>query len=180
MAKLHLVRHGPVNVDRSIPGAEWQLSPIAKKAIEAVVSKVSPVPTRIVSSPEPKALGTAEVLARQFDLPVEVRDGLEEHHRRTAQFIEDPDDFRRTIQRLFADPTTIIYGSESAEMALDRFQSTVHAIMSERAEDCLIVSHGTVLSLYLGGFGCQGFELWSNLQLPDLRTVSWPRIERNS
>jgi hypothetical protein len=61
-----------------------------------------------------------------------------------------------------------VYGEESASAALARFS----AALDRLDEGTVVVSHGTVISLYAAArSGRDAFELWSSLELPDLVVV---------
>jgi broad specificity phosphatase PhoE len=77
------------------------------------------------SSPEPKAMGTAQLL---IETEVSVVDGLREHVRDTADWL---DDFEGTVRRAFARPDVPAYGGweplaacrERAACAVDGIRS---------------------------------------------------------
>jgi broad specificity phosphatase PhoE len=120
-----------------------------------------------VSSPEAKARETAELIASPLGLEVQLVDGLRETARRTVGWLE-PDELERGIQALFDRPDEVVHGEESATAALARFEAAV-AGLPERA---VVVSHGTVISLYVAAkTGRDPFELWRSLELPDVVDV---------
>jgi len=69
---LFLVRHGRPVIERGRPAEEWQLDPSTYDDVWALREQL---PTRAAwfSSPEPKALGTAQLLT---DAAIGVLDGL--------------------------------------------------------------------------------------------------------
>ncbi|MBM7066644.1 histidine phosphatase family protein [Actibacterium sp. 188UL27-1] len=83
-------RHAPVLVDPARPAAKWQLaSGVPTKIYQLADQHIAAPPRRIMSSPQDKAVQTAQILARHFGAAVEVRAGLEEHHRHGMPVIED-------------------------------------------------------------------------------------------
>lgn len=177
MRTLHLVRHALVKIDPEIPSAHWQLADDADVAIRQLVPQLATTsPTRIVSSPQGKAAGTASVLAAALGLKVEIRDGLEEHHRENEGFFADEAKFQETLRRFFNHPDELLFGSETARQALNRFEAAVTDVMDESNGDEIVVTHGTVMSLFLGTDAPDQFEIWRRLKLPDYRAVRWPRI----
>jgi broad specificity phosphatase PhoE len=78
------------------------------------------------------------------------------------------EELRRAIRTLFERPDEVVFGEESASDALGRFSAAVDGL----AEATVVVSHGTVISLYAAArTGRDAFELWSVLELPDLVVV---------
>ena len=132
-----------------------------------------------MSSSQVKAIETARLLAFSLDLPLEIREGLEEHHRSKQDFIAGHDEFRTKIAAFFAQPNALVFGQESADMAFKRFDKAIDALMRETLNDELIVSHGTVISLLLARTGNgDPMEIWSTLQFPDHVSLSWPGLKR--
>jgi broad specificity phosphatase PhoE len=163
-----LVRHSLPEVDRSIPAAAWRLSAEGRARCEALAERVAAYePELVVASPEPKARETAELLARSLGLEVRESPDLREQERRTVGWL-DRDDLEAAIRRLFAEPEPVVFGEESAAAALGRFSRAVE----ELGDRAVVVSHGTVISLYVAAqTGQDPFELWRSLELPDLVVV---------
>lgn len=163
-----LVRHSVPAVDPSIPAAEWLLSTEGRRRCEALAERVAAhEPDQVVSSPEPKARETAELLATRLGLDVRESAELREQERRTVGWLERTE-LESGIRRLLAQPDGVVFGEESAADALARFSRAV-ASLGDRA---VVVSHGTVISLYVAAqTGRDGFEIWSGLELPDLLVV---------
>jgi len=163
-----LVRHSLPEVDRSIPAADWRLSAEGRARCDALAARVATYePELVVASTEPKALETAELLARSLGLEVRESADLREQERRTVGWLER-DELEAAIRQLFAEPERVTFGEESAAAALARFSRAVEGL-GDRA---VVVSHGTVISLYVGAqTGQDAFELWKSLELPDLVVV---------
>jgi broad specificity phosphatase PhoE len=165
---LLLVRHSVSQVDPAKPAEEWHLSEEGRARCAQLAEKLAGyVPRAIVSSTEPKALETAALLGAELGLEVREVDGLRETARRTVGFME-AQEFRRSVRALFERPDEVVFGEESARAALRRFA----AVVDELPERTVVVSHGTVISLYAAArTGRDGFEIWSGLDLPDLVVV---------
>jgi broad specificity phosphatase PhoE len=163
-----LVRHSVPAVDLSIPAAEWRLSAEGWRRCEELAGLVAAhEPDQVVSSPEPKARETAELLATRLGLDVRESAELREQERRTVGWLERTE-LEAGIRRLFAQPDLLVFGEETAADALARFSRAVEGL-GDRA---VVVSHGTVISLYVAArTGRDGFEIWSGLELPDLLVV---------
>jgi broad specificity phosphatase PhoE len=165
---LLLVRHSVPKIDRARPAEEWRLSDEGRARCGRLAMRLAGYgPAAIVSSTEPKALETAELLGRELGLEVRESDALRETARRTVPWLE-PEEFRQAMRALFAQPDEIAFGEERAVDALARFSSAVESL----DERTVVVSHGTVISLYAAArTGRDAFELWSSLRLPDLVVV---------
>ena len=176
--RLHLVRHATVIVDRERPAADWQLAPHGSADVVGLLNRFEPSNLRrVIASREMKARQTGQVLAETLDLPLEVRSGLEEHHRCSNDFF-DAAAFRRVVTAFFARPEELVFGKESADAAFRRFDRAVRGIMGETRDDELIVAHGRVISLFLAQLlRSDPMAIWSSLKLPDHHDVAWPEIE---
>lgn len=173
--KLHLIRHAAVIIDRERPATDWQLAPDVAVEIVGLLDRFDPSNLRrVIASPEMKARQTGRVLAEALGLPLEVRPGLEEHHRWPGDFV-DAVTFRHAIAAFFARPNELIFGQERARTAFRRFDAAVRGVMGETRDDELIVAHGRVISLFLAFMlKADPMAIWSSLKLPDHHDVVWP------
>jgi broad specificity phosphatase PhoE len=163
-----LVRHSLPEVDPSRPAEEWTLSDEGRARCAPLAARLGTyAPEGIISSTEPKARETAELIGAELGLEVGESPALCETARRTVPWLE-PESFRRAMQTLFERPDDVVFGEESAAHALARF-SAVAAGVDERT---IVVSHGTVISLYAAErTGEDPFAIWSRLELPDLLVI---------
>lgn len=164
-AALILVRHGRPVIDPDTPPTQWTLCPEGREAVAALAEKLARFGAKAaVSSPEPKALETAEIIAERLGLKVEVDPGLHEHKRQHLSFGTE-EDFRQRIAQVFANPQTPAPGGESAEAACQRLAET---LARHPVRPLVAVTHGTVLSLYVAKLlGLDAHDLWRNLHTPD-------------
>jgi len=164
---LLLVRHSVPAPEPSVPSEEWRLSEDGRSLCGPLAIQVGAhEPRRLFSSPEPKALETAELMAPVLGLEVEIEDGLRETARRTVGWLEQ-NVLHERIRQLFAKPDEIVFGEESASAALARFSRVVEGVEEQAA----FVTHGTVMSLYVAGSDPDGgFGYWKTLGLPHVVT----------
>lgn len=162
---LILVRHGRPAIDPDTPPNTWPLCPEGAENCNKLAERiVAYKPTAVVSSPEPKAQQTAEILAAKLGLNVEVDAGLHEHKRQHMSFGSEAE-FRARIAKVFADPKTPSPGGESAHEAAQRLAK---ALANHEGAPLLAVTHGTVLSYYLAErLGLDAHDLWRSLHMPD-------------
>jgi broad specificity phosphatase PhoE len=165
---LLLVRHSAPELDPSVPSEEWRLSEEGRRRCEPLAERIADYqPQMLVSSPEPKARETAELIAPSLGLEVQLDDGLRETARRTVGWLAR-EQIELGIKALIERPDQVVYGEESANAALARFEAAV-AGLPDRA---VVVTHGTVISLYVAAkTGTDPFELWRSLELPDVVEV---------
>jgi broad specificity phosphatase PhoE len=164
-AALILVRHGRPAIDPDKPPTSWPLCPEGRDAVERLAGRLAAfTPTAIASSPEPKALETAELLASRMGLTVEVDADLHEHKRQHLSFGTE-EEFRKRIAAVFAKPSEPVGGHETAHEAAQRLAA---ALSKHRGAPLVAVTHGTILSVYLGEkLGCDAHDLWRSLHMPD-------------
>ena len=165
---LLLVRHSLPELDPAVPADEWSLSDEGRRRCGPLAERLAAFrPQTLISSSEPKARETAELIAPALGLDVQLSDGLRETARRSVPWLH-ADVLERGLRDLFARPNEIVFGEESAAAALDRFSAAVDGL----PEPAVVVTHGTVMSLYVAAkTGRDGFELWRSLKLPDVVEV---------
>jgi broad specificity phosphatase PhoE len=168
-----LVRHGRPLVDRERPAHEWELDPARYDDIWALrTSGRLPTAAAWYSSPEPKALATAELLT---DGEVGVVDALREQVRRSAEWV---DDFSDAVRRAFAVPDAVaVPGWEPLARCRDRVCAAVDAILAAHGdEDLVLVGHGTAWTLVVAQLTAArpDLDLWRALAMPDLLAIRRP------
>lgn len=167
MRRLILAKHAMPELRADLPAARWHLSPDGIAGAKRLAERLRAYePSVIVSSTEPKALETAaivsEALGMQFESPV----GLHEHERPDPGLLEQPE-FERRVAQLFARPSEIVFGAESANDALHRFASAVDRAIADDRGTIVVISHGTVISLFVAARAhADGHALWQTLGLP--------------
>lgn len=175
MAKVHagarkivLVRHALPVIDPQRPAGEWMLAPQSAESIVRLARRLREFnPDSIVSSPEQKALGTAQVMADELGLMVTDDDTLREQGSNSVPWYEMPSDFRRAVANHFALPTEVVLGNESSNAAVERLCDGVQRA-SRRNRFPVLVTHGRVMCGLIGRVvGRSPMEYWAELRLPD-------------
>ena len=168
------VRHARPIVDLTTPSSTWPLAPGAACELAPIVAELSQAKaSRVWSSPELRALSTAKIIAEASDHRVETLANLSEHKRDSASRPQSDSEFLTLLECFFDHPEKLVFGTETAIEALDRFKSSVNFAISEEHDDTIIVTHGTVLSLYLGYITKQDcFQIWRDLDTPDLVKIT--------
>jgi len=162
---LFLVRHGRPLIDRSRPADQWLLDPAYADDVRALRPRL-PDHAAWYASPEPKAIGTAQLLT---DDPVEVVADLREHERRTADWMPD---FEGVVRRAFEHPDMSAYdGWEPLEDTRRRVVLAVEGILDVNpTRDVVLVGHGTAWTLLRAAIDGEPPDLdaWARLALPDV------------
>jgi broad specificity phosphatase PhoE len=165
---LILLRHSAPEIRKDLPAHKWRLSEEGRRRTERLAERlILRQPEIIVTSPEPKARETAEILSQRLQLPLQENDDLREHRRLSAPYLPTSE-FEAVIRNFFDDPAALVFGQETANQAHERFSSAVKSILSENDNrKTVIVSHATVISLFVSWLtGQPGFQLWTQLGLP--------------
>ena len=175
--RLILVRHARPEIDRAVPAAEWPLSTAGAASAAQLARRIAhDGVTRVFTSVEPKAVGTARALAAVWEVAVEEVQGLHEHERPEAQWMSR-EEFESRVRELFATPAECVFGSESADAARRRFTAAVMRLLPRTHGDIVVVSHGTVMTLFVAAVaGLEPFAFWKSLGMPGAVALSLPEL----
>jgi broad specificity phosphatase PhoE len=175
MRKLILIKHARPQVDPAVSSEQWRLSEEGHDRCAALAAALHPLAfASIVSSVEPKAVETAEILGRLLKKPTRTADGLHEHDRRNVPHMESRD-FISLVALFFKEPDRLVLGDETADEAYDRFAAAVDDVMNHETGDVAIVTHGTVISLFAQRRANQEpFALWRRMGLPSFIVFDAP------
>ena len=185
MAKLFLIKHARPEVDPRTPSEQWRLGAAGREGAERLAGRLSGRRfTRLYSSAEPKAVETAQTVARSMNLSVVQMGDLGEHDRRNVPHMESRE-FISMVALMFKEPGRRVLGNESADEAYGRFAAAVDGLLRESGGadggDVGIVTHGTVISLFAQRrAGLEPFGLWRRMGLPSyivLETEGWGVVE---
>jgi broad specificity phosphatase PhoE len=179
MRNLILIKHARPLVQEDVPPHDWRLSPEGREACKPLADAVrAHAPAVVVTSDEPKAIETGEIIAGALGVPVKTAGGLHEHDRSNVPMMQSRE-FISAMANFFKARTRRVLGLESAAEASARFQSAVESVLSEYLnENVAIVTHGTVLALFAEDHGAgDGFLLWRRMGLPSLMVFSLPGFE---
>ena len=162
MARLYLIRHVEVELRAGVPPADWPPTEAGLEAAERLVREpfVAEL-TLVASSPEPKAVASAEPIAAAARLSLRVDGDLREVERRNQRVLPS-EEYVALVGRLLAGAD--VPGWERADVARARFSAAVDRLARDADGPLAVVTHGLVLSLHLG----YGLEEWRALRLPDV------------
>jgi len=140
--------HPQVQIDPDVPVPQWGLSSIGRTRTEALAkaSWLASTP-QTVSSGERKAIATAEIIASQFGLMIEIREAMHENDRSATGFLK-PAEFEEVADQFFAQPHLSVRGWERAVDAQARIVREAEEVLARnRPGDVLFVGHGAVGTL---------------------------------
>ena len=165
--RIVLVRHGKPQIDKSIPSADWKLSADGRATAAALAGRLGDFRFSVItSSPEAKAIGTAEAIASRLGLSVTIDDGLAEQSRRSVGFLPR-EEVEAGIANLFNNPGQLVFGDETADMCFTRFGQALDRQLVGCTDDIIAVTHGTILSIYVSRIcGIDPMPFWRGLGLP--------------
>lgn len=165
---LILVKHSAPKIEEDRPANTWRLSAEGRLRAQRLAEQLEGFdPEVIISSSEPKAKETADILASHFQLDLQIGENLHEHDRSNMPYLSH-DAFQIFIRDFFQKPDELIFGSETANQAYTRFYRAIHSILGGyRDKTIVIVTHGTVISLFVSRLtGSSDLDLWNTLGLP--------------
>ena len=158
------------------PPSTWRLSEAGRAAAVLLAERLTGLGIgAICSSDEPKAAETGSVVAERLGLTLRQVPGLREHAREGAGLAPTTAAFEAAVARMLAMPSSRVFGEETADEAHVRFTAALAELMTEQDADVAVVSHGTVISLYVARANdLEPFALWCRLGLPSMVITDWP------
>ena len=178
MNKLILIRHSIAKMEKDLPPDQWRLSAEGRRRCKLMAEEIKPLkPDIIISSSELKAQETANILAGFLEENSSIVDGLHEHKRKNVAILKQSE-FEARIASLFENPGELVFGSETANQAKQRYTNAVNEILRKNpGKSIAIVSHGTVMSLFIADFlGIPSFNFWQRLKLPCYFILNLPSL----
>ncbi len=171
MRPLYLIRHASPVIRPDEHARDWPLSDRGIIEAQALAGTAADWGVEaLYSSSEAKARGTALIIGDAMGLPVNVVDAFDELL--ITDWIRNADEFNNAV-RAILDGDALPRGVESAADAASRFADGV-SIVGSGAFPAAIVSHGRILTSYLGQYRAleSPFEYWRAIPMP-----GWTRID---
>jgi broad specificity phosphatase PhoE len=170
--RLVLVRHAQVRLDPELPPEQWDLTDEGRAAAERLARlDVFDGIAAVVTSPEPKARATAEPIAATAGVGLRVDPDLREAERGAAR-VDDRAAFVARVDGWLGGSR--VPGWEERDLAAARIVGCVERLLVASSGDLALVSHGTILSLYLSWLrGEERVDLdeWEAISLPAVTVV---------
>jgi broad specificity phosphatase PhoE len=178
MRKLILVRHSLPVITGDQTASLWQLSDEGRRRCVRLAELLAAHrPGVIVTSTEPKAIETGQIVGEHLGIPVEAAPNLHEHER-PGTGLDTFEQFRAKVARLLEQPSERVFGAETGDQARERFAAAVDdALKQHPAGNVAIVSHGTVMTLFLAHVAeIDPVPFWKGLGLPAFVVLSHPAL----
>ena len=178
--KLILVRHAQPAMATGVPASQWHLSVEGRRRCKALAERLSEYePAIVVSSEEPKAIETGQIVADLLGLSLETEAGLHEHERGVVQDLDNRAHFLAQVARFFEHPDQLVFGRETADRAQARFGQAIARVLEKHPlGNPAIVSHGTVMTLFIARANrFAPLPFWKSLGLPSFAVLSLPGFE---
>ncbi len=174
MSLLYLVRHAEVLLRGDQPMTEWQLSPTGEQqARDLSRSPAWRHLTLIASSPEAKAVATAQPTADAAGLELRIEPDLHEVDRGKTPLVSQSE-YHALVAAHFASPEESVSGWETADAARARIVACIEGLTAGAEAPVCVVSHGLVLSHYLAdlrGLPAPDLDEWRGIPLPGVAIV---------
>lgn len=176
MTGIIFIRHAPTMPDKNQHSTKWQLSEDSQRLCYQLAEqiKVHEI-AKIYTSTESKAQLTGQFVAEKLgDVPLEIADNVQETIRHSKAFYNSQDDFRAAVQAAMQSPDELRFGDETFTDARNRFATQVEQLAKKHKDETIaIVTHGRVLSIYLGSvMKISPVEIWQKLKMPAYAVLS--------
>jgi broad specificity phosphatase PhoE len=174
MPELILIKHAAPLKDTTKTSSLWRLSDAGRERAAVLAERLRERRLdRVITSTEPKAQETGQVIADVSNIPIESADGLHEHDRSNVPVLPTRE-FISTVALFFKQPEKLVLGKETARQAGDRFEAALRSVLTSHPDERLaIVTHGTVLALFVArrDRDVDAFQLWRRMGLPSYLVV---------
>jgi len=180
MTNLVFIRHSQTQPIPDIPSRLWRLTADGRRRCIALARQLIAYNLDvIVTSEEPKAMETGELVAQRLGILCQVKANLHEHERETAPYFGSREEFLGAVNNFFSKPAELVFGNETALQAGERFEGAVESVLtSYPQENIAIVTHGTVLSLFVSKLvEVDAFSFWRSLGMPAFVAFRYPMME---
>lgn len=176
MTEVVFLRHFQTRVEPDVPAAEWELSADGEAAEEEWLDATDLNRfAAVVSSPEPKALHTAEQIADRPGLDVTVLDGLAEVDRSGEGFVNDHETYL-AMARTWLDGDAD-FDWEPHGAVQDRTRDVLDRL-AEMEGPVLAVTHGLwMAALRAWVEDVEPYPLWQEMSFGETWTVDTGDID---
>jgi len=174
-----LVKHALPVLDGTLPARAWKLGEEGVAQARHLSTELEGfTPLRLVSSPEPKARATAEIVATDLGVEVKVVGGLREIDRPVLPIMSAAEHIAYN-RPLFERRDEPVVGDESAAQARRRFERAVRSELEvTTAPTVVAITHGTVIALFVAAWNeVDAFALWHNLDCAGHVVLEVPSME---
>ena len=169
MRQLIVIRHSQTRQQPNVNSHEWQLTDEGRKRCQVLAEELRPYAIdRVITSEEPKAALTGQLVAGGLAIAGDTAPNLHETKRETVGYFEREADFKASVQAAMTEPDKLLFGEETFTAARERFSKQLDTLLEQYPDETLaVVTHGTVMALYLAHLSEQDVvSLWNSLDMP--------------
>jgi len=132
-----------------------------------------------VTSSEPKAVETCQIIAGLVGKTFTTVDDLREHERSGVGWL-DIERFEKAVAKFFEQPQALVFGDETADQTYERFaRAIIRVIERHPNRNIAIIAHGTVIALFVArALGLHPMLFWRQLGLPSFVVLPLPEMDR--
>jgi broad specificity phosphatase PhoE len=183
--KLLLVKHSNSNHNADQMSDEWVLTDEGMERCKTLATHISPYhPRRLFASTLIRTQQTAQAVSKELgDIPIIKNALLEEHSRKSNAPYGTVEEFYARVKGMFEHRDSLIFGDETANQALNRFNQGVEAVLNQvdPDENIVIIAHGTVNSLFTAQHNdIDIYNLWFKLKMPSIILLDLPSFALDS
>ena len=178
MTHLILIRHSQTQQQKDVNAHQWQLTDTGRERCQILAEQLRPYGIdRIFTSEEPKAQLTGQLVADVLHVPCETASDLHETKRETVGYFEHITDFQAAVEAAMLAPDKLLFGEESFTAARKRLANQIDTLLQQYPDETLaVVSHGTILALYLAQLSGNGaVGIWQSLAMPAYAVIDLPQ-----
>ncbi len=177
MAYLLLAKHALPKIEPNVPAKTWRLGERGRAQSALLAEALRPyAPSIVITSDEPKAAETGQIVAKTLEVPYRVACGLQEHDITGEPYLDDPAAFEAAVKSLFDVPDKRNFGNESANEALRRFTQAVKMSLElHLQESAVLIAHGRINTLFVAAHNpLESFAFWQAWALGTFAVLSRP------
>jgi broad specificity phosphatase PhoE len=175
--KLILVRHSLPEIVLGTPASQWCLSDEGRARCTRLAERLREYdPAAVITSQEPKAVETGQIVADVLGIPFDIAEGLHEHERGPVESLGSREAFQALVSGVLERRGELVFGQETGDQARTRFTRALDQLITLNPTGNLaVVSHGTVMTLFIAhATGLDPVPFWRRLGLPAFAVLSLP------
>lgn len=165
MTQIVFLRHFETKIEEDRPVSEWGLSEEGKEELQNLLeTNILGGLDRVYSSPEHKALKTAQEISQQASIPLVQIEELREVDRSGEGFIEDQEEYVQMVETYLRNPT-VPFKWENRNEVEDRIRKFLDTVDTSDERVMAAVTHGMFLSTLLPRLSdSDPYTFWQNLR----------------
>ena len=149
MNHLILIKHARPQIDETQSAPDWHLSDSGRASCTPLAEALRPYkPDLLITSEEPKARETGQLVADALQIPYSSAPNFHEHDRKGVLFIPQ-ETWHTTVKTFFAHPNDLIFGNETANQARLRFTRAVEKTVQTHPHKTIAHRHTRHCHLFI-------------------------------